>query len=173
MTSQADALSSTHSGSQRMGRIVNRAASEETEEKPTWTGNEWGKRRKAKGLARGSPDPGYVSEPAEASFFLQTCLLLPARTHLSHRETSRDHWAQWVWLNRCLATRSPPCSQEPLLFCLLLVITLCWQCPPIPPLPRPCCHLHLCSCLAQSLHSQAVCSQASPFLSPRWLLVTA
>lgn len=65
MNSWPSALSSTQSGSQPLGRIVNRAGSEETEEKPTWMGNEWGKGRKAEGFARGSPDLRYGPEPAE------------------------------------------------------------------------------------------------------------
>lgn len=157
------------SGSQPLGRIVNWAGSEETEGKPTWTGSEWGKGRKAEGLARGSPNPMYGPEPAGAK-------LLPPDLSVSAcqdpSESQRDQQrplgpvgcgsasvgphgvlrvprsplsSVWFWLSLCVSSHPPP--------------------PSLSPAPV--------SCLAQPLHSHVVCSQGSPVLSPRRMLVTA
>lgn len=160
LNSRPSALSSTRSGSQLLGRIVNRAGSEETEEKPTWTGSEWGKRRKAEGLARGSPDPRYGPEPLKPSFSLQTSLFPPARNHLSRRETSRDHWA----LLSVAQQVSSHMESSGFPGAPSLLSGSGYHSVSATPLRLPC-HLHLFSCLAQPLHSQVVCSQGSCLIS--------
>lgn len=131
MNSWPSALSSTQSGSQPLGRIVNRAGSEETEGKPTWMGNEWGKRRKAEGFARGSPDPRYGPELAEDKLLpsdLSASALpglirgteRPAETTGPYRSGSAGIWpyggvlrvprspfsSVWFWLSLCVS--NPP-----------------------------------------------------------------
>lgn len=168
MNSWPSALSSTQSGSQPLGRIVNRAGSEETEGKPTWMGNEWGKRKKAEGFARGSPDPRYGPEPAEDKL-LPSDLSASALPGLRGTERPAETTGPYpVWLSRCLAIRSPPLWVPKSPFSSVWFwLSLCVSNPPsllsLAPVFLPC----------STLLSQALCPQEGPVLSPRWLLVTA
>lgn len=77
--------------------------------------------------------PGMRQSQLKPSFSLQTSLFPPARTHLSGRETSRDHWAlSGVAQQVSGHTGSSRFPGAPSLLSGL-VITLCQQ----PPTPFP------------------------------------